>query len=114
MLRLGAMMKLYERIDNMSWREFDSTPGAICGDFENASGFFARDGSVCECALIPAPDAEAAVRAWERILAWAGAQKQVTQASRVAAQDLLLIIAEEIIATARAEAMQKAGGAEHK
>ena len=57
-------MMLYKRIDNMTWREFDATPNAICADFENRaeeSYFFdyARDEELrivqCECALVPAP-----------------------------------------------------------
>ena len=61
-------MKLYERYDGMPWREVHETPYAIVGALENEPdglNAFEDTANLCACVLIPAPDAEAKVAAWE-------------------------------------------------
>ena len=80
-------MKLYKRVEWMTWRELGETPGSICGDHENlpdGSGVYEFDLDAerrvthCECALVPAPQAERHAelgRAVEKVLAEHGASQ---------------------------------------
>ena len=53
-------MKLYKRVDYMPWKELDKIGDGLCLDKE-------WTGIRCDCAMIPAPEAERAVRAWKRL-----------------------------------------------
>ena len=65
-------MKLYRRVDGMSWRAVEETPCAVVGRTEHrADGMFdfSDTASVADCVFIPAPDAERAVKAWAKVKA---------------------------------------------
>ena len=89
-------MKLYKRVDDMPWREFDETPGAICGAFENqATNLFDEDAeranTYCECALVPAPQAERDAALGRAVRAEVERQLDATQINLVRRSDDLRI-----------------------
>ena len=66
-------MRLYERLDNATWRAAETYPYSIVGDSENRpEGVtnFEVSPTHCACLLIPAPAAEAKVRAWAEVEKW--------------------------------------------